>query len=126
MIKKSSLVLLLLVTCYANDYGLEAKKSSMECTGKSAKERLPLFVQAERHEQNLFHAQAGYVISHRNPNRKRLLKEAKDDALCSLVLLMNHLNELEEEKDDSCRLCEKNEAIEIKNRLIKLLLESNE
>lgn len=120
MIKKRLLISFLFVICHLNNYGHEIKKTSLECTGKVAKERQPLFVQAEKHEENLINARVRCLEAN-DCNINQEFKNAKYDVLCSIFTLMIHLEELEKGKDGVCHVCEKTETKDIKERLTELL-----
>jgi hypothetical protein len=118
--KKKLLILYLLGTCYLVNYSHATKNSSSECTGKITKERHQLFVQAENHEQNLINIRAQCLQAH-DCDVNRAFQQAKGNVLFSIIMLMNHYNELEKESTDGCKACEKTETIDIKNRLVELL-----
>lgn len=125
MPKKSLLILCLLVVCYFDNYGHVTKNSSSECTGKVAKERLPLFVQAEKYEQDLINARTQCLQAH-DCDVNRAFKQARGYVVYSIIMLVNHLNELEKVEIGACVVCEKNETVEIKNRLVELLKKSTQ
>lgn len=120
IIKKSLLLSFLFVICHFNNYGHETNNISLECTGKIPKKRQPLFVIAEMHEHNLITARAQCLQTNDcdiNPE----FKHARYEVLHSIDMLMDHLEELKKEKSSTCSVCEKNETIALKNRLLELL-----
>lgn len=120
IVKKSLLITFVLVICYSYNYSHVIKNNVSECTGKIAKERLQLFVQAEKHELNLINAHT-QCLQVNNCDIDEAFKQARGDVLYSIVVLIDHLNELEAVQIGTCVVCEKNETIDIKNRLIELL-----
>jgi len=123
IIKKSLSISFLFVVSHFNNNSHETKKSVLECTGKVAKERSQLFTQAEQYEQNLINARA-QCLQANDCDINRAFKQAKHDVLRSIIMLANRLEELEGGTVGVCNVCEKNEATDIKNRLIELLKSS--
>ncbi len=126
-IKKSSLILFSLVICHVNNYGIfhskdghETKKSPSQCTGKVAKKRPELFVQAEKYEQEFTHART-QCLQDNDCDTNPAFKQAQDDVSRCIVALRNHLEELKKGKSDACNVCEKTETEDIYNRLTELV-----
>jgi|SRR5579863_1811036 hypothetical protein len=123
IIKKSLSISFLFLVCHFNNYGHEVKKSVSECTGKVAQQRPQLFTQAEQYEQNLINARAQCL--HANDcDINVAYKQARHDVLRSIIMLANRLEELEGGIVGVCNVCEKNEATDIKKRLVELLKSS--
>jgi len=91
-----------------------------ECTGKVAKKRLPLFQQAEQHEQYFIVALANCQKDNTCESCPIFQSAITIAHLCALDLA-NHLLELEKGTDGACKVCERNEADDLKDRLVKLL-----
>jgi hypothetical protein len=117
---KPSLFFLLLFVLYGTSNAHETKKLSLECTGKVTKERQPLFIKAEKQEQNFLNVQT-QCLQANDCDINPAYKNAKDSILCSISALVAHLEELEKGKNGACTVCEKNETKEIKRRLTELL-----
>jgi hypothetical protein len=123
IIKKNLSISFLFVVCHFNNNSHEVKKSVSECTGKIAQQRPQLFTQAEQYEQNLIAARA-QCLQANDCDINRAFKQAKHDVLRSIIMLSNRLEELEGGIADLCNDCERNEATDIKNRLIEVLKSS--
>ena len=93
------------------------------CTGKVAKERQPLFTEAEKYEENFTKTHI-LCLQANDCEINELFQEAKNNVEITIVALTNHLKELETKNDDSCHVCEKTEGKDLKNRLMALLITS--
>jgi hypothetical protein len=121
--KNKLLILCVLIMCHSNNYTHETQKKSLECSGKVAKIRLQLFVDAEKNEQNLIDTRA-QCLQIDDCETNQAFQQAKRVVLGSIVILEKHLEELEKGKASECSVCERTETIDIKDRLTQLLKSS--
>ena len=91
-----------------------------QCTGKIAKQRQPLFIQVEEYEEHFIRTKSK-CLEAGNCDSDEDYAQAKDLLKLSITTLNNHLEQLEEKTDGACHVCEKNEAKNIKKRLVELL-----
>ena len=120
VVKNISLLSLLSVFMSMHSNTYQVKRPSLECTGKVAKERQSLFVQAEEQEE-LFIAAYKKCLEEDNCHNSASFNQIKYDLLSSIVALSEHLEILKNKNDGSCNVCEKNETKSIRNRLLDLL-----
>jgi len=124
VIKKISLIPLLLIVCCLQAYGHTAvKRPSLQCTGKIAQERQPLFITAETHEQNFINART-QCLQANDCDTSEAFKQARYDVVYSILTLIAHIEDLGKKQDGVCHVCEKTEAKDIKKRLTELLKNS--
>jgi len=104
----------------ANIMADNAMLSKKECTGKIAKKRQPLFINAEESEKKLILAYS-LCLNNNDCDTNQLYQQTKKDIQTTIIALITHLNNLEEKNDGACYVCEKKETKHIKDRLSKLL-----
>ncbi|HEX4068741.1 MAG TPA: hypothetical protein VHX42_01460 [Candidatus Babeliales bacterium] len=123
ILKRRLVTSFLFVTCCSYNYSHEAQKNISECTGKVAKERPQLFVQAEKCEQNFINARTECLQTH-DCRTRQAFKQARGELVYFVGMLMDHYDDLEEKKTGACTVCEKAETVNIKNRFLELLKSS--
>ena len=111
---------LLFVIICAHSSAHDVKRPSLECTGKVAKERQPLFITAETYEQNFIKARK-QCLQANDCDTSPEFTQARYDVVYSILTLIAHLEDLGKKQDGVCHVCEKNETKDIKNRLTELL-----
>ncbi|HJZ23823.1 MAG TPA: hypothetical protein VJ201_05160 [Candidatus Babeliales bacterium] len=101
-------------------FPIKAETSKPQCTGKVAKERLPLFVRADEIEQYFMEA---LTECQKNGSCKTcpIFEQATHATAICLISLADHLVTLEQGKEGVCNRCERTETKDLKERFIELL-----
>jgi len=100
----------ILMLLFATD--MVAQNIKPECTGKVAKVRPQVFVDAEKREEAL-----EQVLVSCCP----VFRQAIQDVTASIIELDNHMRILNQNNDGTCKSCEKNETKDLQKRLNALL-----
>ena len=90
------------------------------CTGKVAKQREPLFIKAEKNEQDFINTRKQCLEAGDCDNNPPYEK-ARYDVLYTTLQLVSYIETLKNKSADECTACEKTEAKDLKKRLTELL-----
>lgn len=124
-IKHISLTLLLIFAPSIKGDACASEVTEPQCTGHVAKERHPLFTQAEQHEQNFINALAQCRQANNCLKCPQFVQAATTVAE-HIVALDKHLENLAQGTDGVCNICERTETDDIKNHLVKVLFDTPE